>query len=116
MGLPLHWLSRRMSLIGICDGPLFHRALFGDVMAETYTGKAAKRGPGKAPDFVCVSRNGRIPCLWSARGTQTSTAYRDEQLGLPLSKGSRGGNAQKRTVSFPANIAGERLACGDLYI
>ena len=110
MGLPLHWLSRRMSLIGICDGRYFierYLATYGG----TYTGKAAKRGPGKAPDFVCVSRNGRFHVV-ECKGTQTSTAYRDEQLGLPLSKGSRGGNAQKRTVSFPANIAGERLACG----
>ncbi|MET4666326.1 hypothetical protein [Sphingomonas sp. PvP056] len=110
MGLPMHWLSRRMNLIGICDGRYFierYLATYGG----TYTGKAAKRGPGKAPDFICVSRNGKFHVV-ECKGTQTSTAYRDEQLGLPINKGLRGGRAQKRTVTFPAHIAGQRLACG----
>ena len=110
IGLPLHWLSRRMNLIGICDGRYFierYLATYGG----TYTGKAAKRGPGKAPDFICVSHSGKFHVV-ECKGTQTSTAYRDEQLGLPLVKGLRGGRAQKRTVLFPANVAGERLACG----
>lgn len=110
MGLPMHWLSRRMNLIGICDGRYFierYLATYGG----TYSGKAAKRGPGKAPDFICVSRNGKFHVI-ECKGTQTSPAYRDEQLGLPINKGLRGGRAQKRTVTFPAHIAGQRLACG----
>lgn len=110
MGLPIHWISRRMNLIGICDGRYFierYLATYGG----TYTGKAAKRGPGKAPDFICVSRNGNFHVV-ECKGTQTSTAYRDDQLGLPTNKGLRGGRAQKRTVTFPTHVAGERLACG----
>lgn len=110
MGLPLHWLGPRLGLIGICDGRYFierYLATYGG----TYTGKVAKRGPGKSPDFICVSRNGKFHVV-ECKGTQTSLAYRDEQLGLPLKKDLRGGRAQKRTVSFPAHIAGERLACG----
>lgn len=110
MGLPLHWLSRRMNLIGICDGRYFierYLATYGG----TYTGKAAKRGPGKAPDFICVSQNGKFHVI-ECKGTQTSIDYREKQLGLPISKGLHGGRAQKRTVSFPPKIAGERLACG----
>jgi hypothetical protein len=110
MGLPVHWLSRRMSLIGVCDGRYFierYLATYGG----TYTGKAARQGPGKAPDFICISRNGKFHVV-ECKGTQTSTAYRDSQLGLPLSKGLHGGRAQKCTVLFPPHVAGERLACG----
>lgn len=110
MGLPLHWLSRRLGLIGVCDGRYFierYLATYGG----TYTGRAAKRGPGKSPDFICASSNGKFHVI-ECKGTQTSLSYRDEQLGLPLKKGPRGGRAQKRTVLFPAHIAGERLACG----
>ena len=110
MGLPLHWLGPRLNLIGACDGRYFierHLTTYGG----TYTGKVARRGPGKAPDFICVSSNGRFHVI-ECKGTQTSTAYRNEQLGLPISKGLRGGRAQKRTVTFPAAVAGQRLACG----
>ena len=110
MGLSLHWLSKRLQLIGICDGRYFierHLTTYGG----TYTGRAAKRGPGKAPDFICLGRGGKFHVV-ECKGTQTSPSYRDSQLGLPMRGGVGAGRAQKRTVTFPPYYAGHRLACG----
>lgn len=110
MGLPLHWLIRRLKLIGICDGRYFiERHL--STYRGSYTGKAVKHGPGKSPDFICLSRDGRFHVI-ECKGTQNSLVYRDRQIGLPLAKGLHGGRAQKQTVTFPTGVAGERLVCG----
>lgn len=110
MGIPLYWLTNRLRLNSYCDGRYFVER-FLSTYGGTYTGKAAKKGPGKAPDFVCYSNSGKFHIV-ECKGTQTSTGYRDDQLGLPIRKGIFGGRAQKRTITFPARYAGERLACG----
>ena len=110
MGLSIHWLLKKLGIIGICDGKYFieqHLTSLGG----TYTGKSAKRGPGKAPDFICLDKHGKFHVI-ECKGTQTSTAYRDKQLGVRNLPFQTDGIAQKNTVNFPTAFAGEKLACG----
>ena len=114
MGVPIHWLIRRLSLRGFSDGR-YYIYRFLTAQGGTYTGGTGKRGPGKSPDFIFLDSHGKYHVV-ECKGTQSSPEYRDKQLDCtPPGKGRMGGVVQKRTVVFPSSIAGQRLACG-LYI
>lgn len=103
MGFTMHWLAQRLDFVAACDGRYFienhlHR------IGATYSGGTAKRGLGKSPDFIVYDRTGRFHVV-ECKGTQSSLAYRNKQL-------RESGMAQKRTVEFPAALAGERLCAG----
>lgn len=108
MGVPVCWLTERLSLGPIADGRYFVQRVGALIAAPGK--KPTKRGPGKAPDFVAQDRSG----IWhviECKGTQSGSAYRDNQLGrrrpVPF-----GAVAQKRSVTFPPGYTGQRLACG----
>lgn len=74
-----------------------------------------KRGPRKAPDFVFRDRQGLLHVV-ECEGGQTDLAARDKQLSSFTAKGEpTGGIVQKSMVLLPANLQGQRLACG-IYI
>ena len=103
MGFTMHWLAQRLDFVAVCDGRYFienhlHR------LGATYTGGTAKRGLGKSPDFIAYDSSGRFHVV-ECKGTQSSKDYRNRQL-------RDSGMAQKRTVEFPAALAGERLCAG----
>lgn len=103
MGFTMHWLARKLNLVAACDGRYFienhlHR------VGGAYTGGTAKRGLGKSPDFIAIDSTGRFHVV-ECKGTQSSVNYRNSQL-------RNSGIAQKRTVVFPASLAGERLCAG----
>lgn len=106
MGVPMCWLIDRMSIQTVCDGRYFIKRLATKTGAETV--KSAKRGPNKSPDFVMRDSAG-IWHIMECKGTQSGTAYRDQQLGQGGSSPS-GARAQKRTIVFPAGYTGQRLA------
>lgn len=108
MGVPICWLADKLALGPIADGRYFIDRVAAQVGATT--GKPAKRGPGKSPDFVARDSSG----VWhviECKGTQSGSIYRENQLGRsgPLATGAV---AQKRTITFPTNYTGQRLACG----
>jgi hypothetical protein len=106
MGFTMHWLAQRLGLVAACDGRYFienHLMNIGGV----YNGGAAKRGLGKAPDFVAIDQNNRLHVI-ECKGTQSSRAYRNSQL-------RDSARIQKTTIVLPAHLAGERLAAG-IYI
>jgi hypothetical protein len=87
----------------VCDGRYFIENLLSHY-GGTYSGGTAKRGLGKSPDFVAMDTQGRFHIV-ECKGTQSSIAYRNSQL-------RDSGMIQKRTITMPANLAGERLAVG----
>jgi hypothetical protein len=72
--------------------------------------RTARRGPNKTPDFVARDTNG----VWhviECKGTQSGIDFSNRQLGEP-GPPATGGVAQKRSIVFPRNYTGQRLACG----
>lgn len=108
MGVPMLWLSEKLSLELIVDGRYFMDKFATSV--GTRQKRAAKRGPNKTPDFVARDIRGRWHII-ECKGTQSGTEYSSRQLGV---KGppATGGVAQKSSIKFPPNHTGQRLACG----
>ncbi len=108
MGVPIYWLSEHFPLEPPVDGRYFMDRLAsanGAALADP-----PRPGPRKAPDFVTRDTSG----VWhviECKGTQTGNAYRKRQLGA-LGPPGTGAVAQKRTISFPSALTGQRLACG----
>jgi hypothetical protein len=108
MGVPMLWLSQRLSLTRIVDGRYFMRRIAASVGAAQR--RTAKRGPNKTPDFVARDASG----VWhvvECKGTQSGDDYCNRQLGERGPPPS-GGIAQKRSIVFPAAYTGQRLVCG----
>ncbi|MES3100529.1 hypothetical protein [Sphingomonas faeni] len=108
MGVPMLWLSERLSLDRVCDGRYFMQRFAADVDATA--NRTAKRGPNKTPDFVGRDTNG----VWhvvECKGTQSGHDYSRNQLGDPWPLAT-GGVAQKRSIVFPRGHVGQRLVCG----
>ncbi|MGO6669775.1 hypothetical protein ACC699_07330 [Rhizobium ruizarguesonis] len=108
MGAPIAWLAENLDLTHIADGRYFIERMRASVGARATPPK--KRGPGKAPDFVARDASG----VWhviECKGTQTSGAYRAQQLGRAGNRPT-GGVAQKRTITFPSGYTGQRLVSG----
>jgi hypothetical protein len=108
MGVPLYWLSSRLNLGPICDGRYFIERVAAQVGAVAI--KTSKRGPSKSPDFVAKDASGTWHVI-ECKGTQSGSDYRDRQFG-DLGPPPKGGVAQKRTITFPANHPGQKLVCG----
>lgn len=108
MGAPICWLMDRLQLGPIADGRYFIDRVAASVGATAV--KPKKRGPGKSPDFVVRDTSG-VWHIIECKGTQTGNGYREAQLG-GLGPPPTGAVAQKRTITFPAGYAGQRLACG----
>ncbi|WCG81460.1 hypothetical protein [Pectobacterium sp. A5351] len=108
MGVPMLWLSEKLSLVHIVDGRYFLKKFAATTGATQI--RTSKRGPNKTPDFVARDSNGNWHVI-ECKGTQSGDEYRDQQLG---NKGppATGGVAQKNSIIFPARHTGQRLACG----
>ena len=108
IGVPILWLLDHLQIASIVDGRYFIQRMAATVGA--HAAGPARRGPGKAPDFVVRDTAG----VWhvvECKGTQSGSAYRNRQLGDPGNP-IDGAVAQKRTITFPRGHAGQRLACG----
>lgn len=109
MGVPMCWLQERLSL----EQPPVDGRYFMDRQCPASGanfGDRPKHGPRKAPDFVARDTSGTWHVI-ECKGTQSGEAYRKRQLGRP-GPPATGAVAQKRTISFPSNHTGQRLACG----
>lgn len=108
MGVPLLWLSEKLSLVEIVDGRYFMQRIAASVGATQR--RSAKRGPNKTPDFVARDTAGKWHVI-ECKGTQSGAVYSQKQLG---SKGPppTGGVAQKCSIIFPHGYTGQRLVCG----
>jgi len=108
MGIPMLWLSDKLSLTEIVDGRYFMQKISASVGATQK--RTAKRGPNKTPDFVARDTRGKWHVI-ECKGTQSGAEFSNKQIGkggaLPT-----GGVAQKLSIRFPANYTGQRLACG----
>ena len=108
MAVPMYWLSQKLNL-----SPPSHGIYFFEHMAQRLgiaTDRPRKRGPRKSPDFVAMDASGKWHVI-ECKGTQSGIAYRNRQLGDSRNPTS-GAVSQKRTITFPHSIAGQRLACG----
>ncbi|WP_297730306.1 hypothetical protein [uncultured Maricaulis sp.] len=108
MGVPMHWLSQRLTFSHIVDGRYFMQRVAASLGASQR--RTAKRGPNKTPDFVARDTNG----IWhvvECKGTQSGRKYGEAQLGDSGPPPS-GGIAQKRSIEFPPGHSGQRLVCG----
>jgi hypothetical protein len=108
IGVPMYWLTSRLDLGPMCDGRYFIERMASSVDAVAQ--KTAKRGPSKSPDFVAQDLNGTWHVI-ECKGTQSGTSYRDRQL-TDAGPPPTGAVIQKRTITFPAGVAGQKLACG----
>ena len=108
MAVPIYWLVRTLGLGPVTDGRYFIDRLAPLVGATTE--RSARRGPRKSPDFVAQDHRGRWHVI-ECKGTQSGLDYRNRQPGNPQSP-TQGAVSQKRTITFPAGSAGQRLACG----
>ena len=108
MGVPIYWLSEHFSIEPPVDGHFFIRRM-AELRGEGVTDRP-KNGPSKAPDFVTRDTSGAWHVI-ECKGTQSGNAYRNRQLGN-TSPRITGAVAQKRTISFPSECTGQRLACG----
>lgn len=108
MGVPMLWLHQRLPFDRIVDGRYFMQRIAASVGATQR--RTAKRGPNKTPDFVARDTNG----VWhviECKGTQSGVDFSNHQLGERGPPATRG-VAQKRSIEFPRNHTGQRLACG----
>ena len=108
MAVPMYWLLEKLSL-----GPVAHGRYFIDHIAHQLsatTERSTKRGPSKSPDFVAMDHQGKWHVI-ECKGTQSGIAYRNRQLGTS-SNPTNGAVSQKRTITFPNSLSGQRLACG----
>ena len=108
MAIPIYWLFQKLNL-----GPIAHGLYFIEHIAEhlgATAARPAKRGPRKSPDFVAMDASGKWHVI-ECKGTQSGIAYRNRQLGDPDNP-ANGAVSQKRTITFPHAISGQRLACG----
>ena len=108
MAVPIYWLVRTLGLGPITDGRYFIDRL-GPLVGAT-TGRPARRGPRKSPDFVAQDYRGSWHVI-ECKGTQSGLDYRNRQLGNPHNP-TQGAVSQKRTITFPSDSTGQRLACG----
>jgi hypothetical protein len=108
MGVPMLWLSEKLSLVEIVDGRYFMQRIAASVGASQP--RTAKRGPNKTPDFVARDAAGKWHVI-ECKGTQSGSVFSERQLG---SKGPprTGGIAQKCSIKFPRGYTGQRLVCG----
>jgi hypothetical protein len=108
MGVPLLWLSEKLSLVEIVDGRYFMQRIASSIGATQR--RTAKRGPNKTPDFVARDTAGKWHVI-ECKGTQSGAVFSQKQLG---SKGPppTGGVAQKCSIIFPHGHTGQRLVCG----
>ena len=108
VAVPMYWLTQKLDF-----GPISHGIYFIEHIAEHLglaTDRPKKRGPRKSPDFVALDVSGKWHVI-ECKGTQSGNAYRDRQLGDSLNP-TGGAVSQKRTITFPPSISGQRLACG----
>ena len=108
MGVPICWLYDRLQLSSITHGRYFTDRVAATVGATTT--HSTKKGPSKSPDFVAKDALGQWHVI-ECKGTQSGITYRNSQLGNP-GPPPEGGVAQKRTITFPPEHTGQRLACG----
>lgn len=112
MGVPIYWLLDKLDIKSVSDGRYFIDFVAASVGATTK--KTSKRGPTKSPDFVALDEQGKYHVV-ECKGTQSGTDYRSKQFGTAgLVKGgtATGAIAQKNTIAFPPDKAGQKLACG----
>lgn len=110
MGVPLVWLTEKLSLEEVIDGKYFLDMYAARIGANGV--KTKKRGPNKTPDFVALDANNEWHVI-ECKGTQSGEDYREKQLGIEGSKPTgSGGITQKNSIIFPQNHTGQRLACG----
>lgn len=105
MGVPALWLSEKLSLDRILDGRYFMQR-FGVASGATQP-TSKKRGPNKTPDFVARDVTG-VWHILECKGTQSSAAYAERQIG-EYGPPASGGIAQKRSIVFPPTHTGQRL-------
>ncbi|MXY70889.1 MAG: hypothetical protein F4Y47_20360 [Acidobacteriia bacterium] len=108
MGVPIYWLHECLSLELLVDGRYFRDRQ--SATSGMNVGDRPKQGPRKAPDFVARDTSGAWHVI-ECKGTQSGDAYRKQQLGRP-GPPPTGAVAQKRTITLPPGLAGQRLACG----
>lgn len=108
MGVSMHWLSLTLPFVGVCDGRYFAQWMAPTLGVTIH--KTRKRGPFKTPDFVTLDAQGRWHVV-ECKGTQSGSNYRVHQMGS-IADGTTGAVSQKRTITFPRTIRGQRLACG----
>lgn len=108
MGVPIYWLAERFPLEPPVDGRYFMDRQ--SAASGMNVGGRPKQGPRKAPDFVVRDTSGTWHVI-ECKGTQSGDVYRKQQLGRS-GPPPTGAVAQKRTISFPPGLAGQRLACG----
>lgn len=101
MGIPMAWLTAKLDFQLVSDGRYFIDRLAALVGASH--AKTGKRGPSKSPDFIVRDTSGKWHVV-ECKGTQSGDKYRDDQLAKAFT--------QKCTVTFPAALQGQRLACG----
>jgi hypothetical protein len=108
MGVPILWLSEKLSFVQIIDGRYFMQRIASSLSATQ--ARTAKRGPNKTPDFVARDTSGKWHVI-ECKGTQSGAEYSLKQLGV---KGPppTGGVAQKCSIEFPPGHTGQRLVCG----
>ena len=110
MGISMNWLESTLNLSSsqICNGLYFIKNMRGRYGARV-TPRTSKRGPQKSPDFVAPDQSGKWHVI-ECKGTQSGDATRRTQISHYTKKGNLGGGvAQKATIQFPPNFAGERL-------
>lgn len=108
MGVPMLWLHQRLPFDRIVDGRYFMQRIAASVGATQK--RTAKRGPNKTPDFVARDTSG-VWHIIECKGTQSGADFSNRQLG-ERGPPATGGVAQKRSIVFPPNHTGQRLACG----
>lgn len=113
MGISMLWLKEALDfeVTNVCDGSYFVKNLASRYGA-TVASKTNKRGPRKTPDFVARGRDGKWHVI-ECKGTQSGFSTLSGQISSTTRSGRpSGGIVQKRAITFPAAMAGERLVAG----
>ena len=101
VALTVNWLYSKLNFTEIVDGRRF--LLNYTSLIRRPRAKPPKNGVGKTPDYVVRDGAGRWHVL-ECKGTQTSKAYRDEQLKTAVQ--------QKAAIRVKGRLRGESLAAG----
>lgn len=110
MGIPVGYLIGKLDFVGWSDGRYFMDRMSAIMSGPLPTPR--KRGPRKAPDFIFLDNGGKLHVV-ECKGGQSGATARNRQLSHTTKNGvSSGGVVQKRMVLLPANLQGQRLACG----
>jgi hypothetical protein len=114
IGISMYWLISALNILPgqVCDGLYFYKNMAGRFGA-TVCANGAVNGAQKTPDFVAPDQNNKWHVI-ECKGTQGRNSTRNSQFGRTDVHGTPldGGRAQKRTIHFPHQLAGEQLVAG----